>query len=153
MRPEEIKPDTMLCTILGYNAQTGNTRRYFNKWLKQNDINATAIALNITDAHFDFTMKSVGQSKVDKMILEQEFKESVLEYCQQIPDNCTSVDFVEIVDGAVIGYNLDDEVESLFENPAFIDDRMRIVAKMMIIAQRWYGVEVSIDDIPLIIEK
>jgi len=153
MRPEEIKPDTMLCTILGYNAQTGNTRRYFNKWLKQNDINATAIALNITDAHFDFTMKSVGQSKVDKMILEQEFKESVLEYCQQIPDNCTSVDFVEIVDGAVIGYNLDDEVESLFENPAFIDDRMRFVAKMMIIAQRWYGVEVSIDDIPLIIEK
>jgi len=153
MRPEEIKPDTMLCTILGYNAQTGNTRRYFNKWLKQNDINATAIALNITDAHFDFTMKSVGQSKVDKMILEQEFKESVLEYCQQIPDNCTSVDFVEIVDGEVIGYNLDEEVESLFENPAFVDDRMRFVAKMMIIAQRWYGVEVSIDDIPLIIEK
>ena len=153
MRPEEIKPDTMLCTILGYNAQTGNTRRYFNKWLKQNDINATAIALNITDAHFDFTMKSVGQSKVDKMILEQEFKESVLEYCQQIPDNCTSVDFVEIIDGEVIGYNLDEEVESLFENPAFVDDRMRFVAKMMIIAQRWYGVEVSIDDIPLIIEK
>ena len=153
MRPEEIKPDTMLCTILGYNAQTGNTRRYFNKWLKQNNINATAIALNITDAHFDFTMKSVGQSKVDKMMLEQEFKESVVEYCDKLPDNCTSVDFVEIIDGEVIGYNLDDEVESLFENPAFVDDRMRFVAKMMIIAQRWYGVEVSIDDIPLIIEK
>jgi len=47
MRPEEIRPDTKLCTILGYNAQTSNRRRYFNRILKLNGINATAIALNI----------------------------------------------------------------------------------------------------------
>jgi len=49
MQPHEIKPDTQLCTILGYNAQTGQSRRYFNKILKKNGLNATAIALNITD--------------------------------------------------------------------------------------------------------
>jgi len=154
MRPEEIKPDTALCTILGYNAQTGYARKYFNKWLKQNHINATAIALNITDEHFDFTMSSVGQSKVDKMILEPEFKEKVKEYCSRVEGgSLESIDFVEIIDTKVVGYALDSSVDRLFENPAFIDERMRLVAKMMLIAKRWYGVEVSLDAIPLLIEK
>ncbi len=151
MRPEEIRPDTKLCTILGYNAQTGNSRRYFNRWLRQNGINATAIALNITDEHFDFTMSSVGQSKVDRMILEFEFKSKVIEYCHN--RDLQNVDFVEIVEGKVIGYCLDDEVDALFENPAFVDERIRLVAKMMLIAKRWYGVEISVDDIPLMIEQ
>ena len=69
MQPHEIKPDTGLCTILGYNAQTGYMRRYFNKIMKRNGINATAIALNITDEHFDFTMKNVAESKVTQMMM------------------------------------------------------------------------------------
>ena len=28
MQPHEIQPDTKLCTILGYNAQTGYTRKF-----------------------------------------------------------------------------------------------------------------------------
>ncbi len=156
MRPEEIKPDTALCTILGYNAQTGYSRRYFNAWLKQNSINATAIALNITDEHFDFTMSSVSASKVDKMILEHEFKEKSLEYCNSIvpaSEEIKYIDFVEIIDKQVVGYSLDSQVDTLFENPEFIDDRMRLVAKMMLIAKRWYGVDISLDNIPLMIEK
>ena len=98
MKPEEIKPDTKLCTILGYNAQTGHLRKYFNKWLKISSINATAIALNITDEHFDITMSSVASSKVDKMILEFEFQMKALEYCDN-GDTLKSVDFIEIVDG------------------------------------------------------
>ncbi|MCF6245602.1 MAG: hypothetical protein L3J43_11290, partial [Sulfurovum sp.] len=73
MKPEEIKPDTGLCTILGYNAQSGYMRKYFNKILKLNNINATAIALNIKDEHFSITMSSVGQSKVKQMMIEKEF--------------------------------------------------------------------------------
>ena len=156
MRPEEIKPDTALCTILGYNAQTGYSRKYFNTWLKQNSINATAIALNITDEHFDFTMSSVGASKVDKMILEHEFKQKALEYCNSIvpaSEEIKYIDFVEIIDKQVVGYSLDSQVDTLFENPEFIDDRMRLVAKMMLIAKRWYGVDISLDNIPLMIEK
>ena len=151
MRPEEIKPDTKLCTILGYNAQTGYMRRYFNKIMKYYHENGTAIALNISDEHFDFTMSSVGQSKVDRMILEFEFKSKVIEYCHN--KDLKNVDFIEIVEGNIIGYSLDDEVDNLFENPAFIDERIRLVAKMMLIAKRWYGIEISVDDIPLMIEK
>ena len=62
MKPEEIKPDTGLCTILGYNAQTGFVRKYFNKIMRHNGLNATAIALNITDEHYAFTMENVAQS-------------------------------------------------------------------------------------------
>ena len=52
-----------------------------------------------------------------------------------------------------MGYSLDSQVDALFENPEFIDDRMRLVAKMMLIAKGWYGVDISLDDIPLMIDK
>ena len=107
MRPEEIKPDTGLCTILGHNAQTGYMRKYFNKIMKHNGINATAIALNISDEHFDFTMTNVGQSKVDKMMIEREFGEKAVQYCQSL-DECANsagrVDYVEVKNGEVKGY-------------------------------------------------
>jgi hypothetical protein len=156
MKPHEIKPDTALCTILGYNAQTGYSRKYFNKIMKHNGLNATAIALNISDEHFDFTMSSVGQSKVDKMIIEQEFQSKAVGYCDALNESGKMfgrVDFIEVEEGKVKGYNLDKEINELFENPEFTDDRIRFVAKMMLIANRWYGAAIDIDEIPVLIEN
>ena len=154
MRPEEIKPDTGLCTILGYNAQTGYMRRYFNKIMKEQKINATAIALNIGDEHFDFTMSSVGQSKVDKMMLEKEFSKMALAYCDSLNETAQRegyVDFVEVEEGKVIGYCLEDEAKSLFDDPEFLDDQILFVAKMMLVANRWFNAKIDVDDIPLLI--
>jgi hypothetical protein len=156
MKPHEIKPDTALCTILGYNAQTGYSRKYFNKIMKHNGLNATAIALNISDEHFDFTMSSVGQSKVDKMIIEQEFQSKAVGYCDALNESGKMfgrVDFIEVEEGKVKGYNLDKEINELFENPEFMGDRIRFVAKMMLIANRWYGAAIDIDEIPVLIEN
>jgi hypothetical protein len=154
MRPEEIKPDTGLCTILGHNAQTGYMRKYFNKIMKHNSINATAIALNISDEHFDFTMTNVGQSKVDKMMIEREFGEKAVQYCQSL-DECASragrVDFVEVENAEVKGYCLEDEAKALFDKPEFLDDQILFVAKMMLIANRWFNAKIEVDDIPLLI--
>jgi len=47
MKPEEIKPDTGLCTILGHNAQTGYIRKYFNKIMKHNDTSHKASHQNV----------------------------------------------------------------------------------------------------------
>jgi len=156
MKPEEIKPDTGLCTILGHNAQTGYMRRYFNKIMKHNDKNATAIALNITDEHFDFTMTNVGQSKVDKMMIEREFSTKAVHYCETL-DTCASrerrVDFIEVEDGKVKGYCLDDAVLALFDNPEFLDDHILFVAKMMLLANRWFATKIDVDAIPLLIEN
>ncbi|BAF71473.1 hypothetical protein [Sulfurovum sp. NBC37-1] len=154
MRPEEIKPDTGLCTILGYNAQTGYMRKYFNKILKHNGINATAIALNIKDEHFDFTMTSVGQSKVDRMMLEREFQANAVQYCDDL-DECAQreqrVEFIEVTEGKVHGYCLDDEAKALFEKPEFLDDQILFVAKMMLLANRWFGARIDTDEIPTLI--
>ena len=154
MRPEEIKPDTGLCTILGHNAQTGYMRKYSNRIMKHNSINATAIALNITDEHFDFTMTNVGQSKVDKMMIEREFGEKAVHYCQSL-DDCANragrVDFVEVENGEVKGYCLEDEAKALFDKPEFLDDQILFVAKMMLIANRWFNAKIEVDDIPLLI--
>jgi shikimate 5-dehydrogenase len=154
MLPHEIKPDTGLCTILGYNAQTGYVRKYFNKIMKHNGLNATAIALNITDEHFDFTMSSVGQSKVDKMMIEKEFQEKALSYCDSLDEVAKRegrVDFIEVKDTKVIGYCLDDEAKALFDKPEFLDDQILFVAKMMLIANRWYDAKIDVDSIPLLI--
>ena len=154
MRPEEIKPDTGLCTILGHNAQTGYMRKYFNKIMKHNSINATAIALNITDEHFDFTMTNVGQSKVDKMMIEREFAEKAVHYCQSLnacADRVRRVDFVEVEHGEVKGYCLEDEAKDLFSEPEFLDEQILFVAKMMLIANRWFNANIEVNDIPLLI--
>jgi len=154
MHPHEIQPDTKLCTILGYNAQTGYTRKYFNKVLKKQGINATAIALNISDEHFDFTMSNVAQSKVDRMMIEKEFQQKAVQYCDSLNDTAKReqrVDFIEVEEGRIKGYCLDDEVNSLFEKPEFLDDQIRFVAKMMLVANRWYGAKVDLDEIPLLI--
>jgi len=154
MRPDEIKPDTGLCTILGYNAQTGYVRKYFNKIMKHNGLNATAIALNITDEHFDFTMSSVGQSKVDKMMIEKEFQEKAISFCNSIDEVAKRegrVDFIEVEDAKVKGYCLDDEAKALFDKPEFLDDQILFVTKMMLIANRWYDAKIDVDDIPLLI--
>ncbi|MGC9350423.1 MAG: hypothetical protein ACP5D3_00350 [Sulfurovum sp.] len=154
MKPHEIQPDTKLCTILGYNAQTGYTRKYFNKVLKSQGINATAIALNITDEHFDFTMSSVAASKVDRMMLEKEFQQKAVQYCEHLNDAAQReqrIDFIEVEAGKIKGYCLDDDVNRLFETPELMDDQIRFVAKMMLIANRWYGAKVDLDEIPLLI--
>ena len=156
MQPHEIRPDTKLCTILGYNAQTGYMRKYFNKILKRQGINATAIALNISDEHFHFTMSNVAQSKVDRMMVEQEFGEKATDYCNALNEaaqRTCRVDFVEIEEGKIMGYSLDDEVDTLFDTPQFLDDRIRLVAKMMLLAHRWYGAPIEIDEIPLFIKN
>lgn len=154
MMPHEIKPDTGLCTILGYNAQTGYMRRFFNRIMKLNKLNATAIALNIQDEHFAITMSSVGQSKVKQMMIEKEFSSKAIPYCEVL-NECAKregrVDFIEIKETKVYGYCLDDEVQALFENKAFLDDQILAVAKMMLIANRWFDSKVDVDDIPVLI--
>ncbi len=154
MRPEEIKPDTKLCTIIGYNAQTGKRRRYFNKILKLNGINATAIALNIKDEHFDFTMKNLANSKVDKMIIEPEFQRKAIEYCDILDERSKVrglVGYVEVIDSKIMGYNLDVAIDNLVENPEFFDENMILAIRMMLLANRWYGAKVDLDLIPTII--
>lgn len=156
MQPHEIKPDTGLCTIVGHNAQTGYTRKYFNAIMKHQNINATAIALNIKDEHFDFTMSSVGQSKVTQMMIEKEFQAKALHYCAELDEVSQRegrVDFIEVKEGKVYGLCLDDEAKSLFDKPEFLDDQILFVAKMMLIASRWFDAKIDADDIPLLIAK
>ena len=154
MQPHEIKPDTGLCTILGHNAQTGYMRKYFNKIMKRNGINATAIALNITDEHFAFTMTNVGESKVTQMMIEKEFGMKAIPYCESL-NSCAQregrVDFVEVTDGKVKGFCLDDEAKALYDRPEFLDDQIIFVTKMMLIANRWFDAKIDVDDIPLLI--
>jgi len=148
MRPEEIKPDTKLCTIIGFNAQTGKRREYFNKILKLNSINATAIALNIKEEHFQFTMKNLPNSKVNRVILDNEFQTLALEFCNNSKE-LDRVDFIEVVDKKIIGYSIN--IENIIENPKFFDENMILATKMMILANRWYEAKIDIDLIPTII--
>ncbi|MHB9014972.1 MAG: hypothetical protein ACYC20_02465 [Sulfurovum sp.] len=132
-------------------------RRYFNKIMKHQGLNATAIALNIKDEHVDFTFSSVGSSKVTQMMLEKEFASKALPYCTQL-NACASrkgrVDFIEVVEGQVYGYCLDDEAQALFEKPEFLDEHIIFVAKIMLIANRWFNARIDVDMIPvLIVEK
>jgi shikimate 5-dehydrogenase len=154
MRPEEIKPNTELCTIIGYNAQTGDRRRYFNRILKESSTNATAIALNIKDEHFKYTMENLADSKVTRMIIEPEFQAEALEYCDELDERAKVrglVGFVEVIDGKIMGYNLDIAIDDIVDNPAFFDEKMTLAIRMMLLAERWYKAKVDLDKIPTIV--
>ncbi len=105
-----------LCTILGYNAPDLKQEKIFNRILKLNGINATAIALNIKDEHFNFTMKNLPNSKVDRVILEDEFQREVLEFCKN-RDELERAEFIEVDSGEIIGYTLD--ISSVVERVEF----------------------------------
>jgi len=154
MKPEEIKPDTELCTILGYNAQTGDRRRLFNKILRANGINATAIALNIKDEHFQVTMEGLPHSKVTRMMIEDEFQSATVNYCDVLDERSKVrglVGFVEVIDGKIYGYNLDVDIDNLVDKPEFFDEKMILAIRMMLLAERWYGAKVDLDLIPTLI--
>ncbi|SFV67415.1 hypothetical protein MNB_SV-12-530 [hydrothermal vent metagenome] len=154
MEPEEIRPDTELCTIIGHNAQTGDRRKYFNKILKESGINATAIALNIKAEHFAVAMKNVAQSKVTRMIIEPEFQAEAMQYCDELNERAKVrglVGFVEVVDGKIMGYNLDVDIDNLLENPELFDNKMLLAIRMMLLAERWYKTKVDLDKIPIIV--
>jgi shikimate 5-dehydrogenase len=155
MQPHEIKPDTKLCTVIGYNAQTGYIRRYFNAILKRQGINATAIALNLNDDNFEFTMRSVADSKVDKMMTEQEFAAAAVPFCDVLDEAAAQsgrIDFIEVKEGKIYGYDMTPQAQALFEDAALTDDRVLFVAKMMCIAARWFDATIDIDEIPLLIQ-
>ncbi len=153
MQPHEIKPDTQLATIIGYNAQTGDVRRYFNKILKRQGINATGIALNLNDDNFAFTMQNIAKSKIDKVLLESEFRQAVLPYCDSLNEEAKrtgACDFLEIEAGKIVGYAIATEAEALFVDASKVDEKARFVAKMMIVANRWFDADIDVDTIPLI---
>jgi hypothetical protein len=122
--------------------------------MKQNEINATAIALNIKEEHFEYIMKNLAESKVKKMIMEHEFCENVVHFCDEFNDCAKEkkfVDFVEVIDGKIIGYCLDDEIDVYIENPDFVDERIRLAMKMMLLSSRWYKANIDMDLIPTMI--
>jgi shikimate 5-dehydrogenase len=154
MRPEEIRLDTELCTIIGYNAQIGDRRKYFNKILRESGINATVIALNIKDEHFAVTMRNITKSKVTRMIIEPEFQAEAVEYCDELNERAKVrelVDFIEVVDGKIMGYNLDVDIDNLIENPEFFDEKMILGIRMMLLSKRWYNTAIDLDKIPAIV--
>ncbi|SHO81021.1 hypothetical protein MNB_SV-15-178 [hydrothermal vent metagenome] len=151
MQPQDIKPDTKLCTIIGYNAQTDNYRKYFNKIMKIYNINATAIALNIQDEHLPITLNSVANSKVKEMIVQREFGLSAIEYCHS-SNSSENIDIIEVIDGKVIGRNLDKELEEL-RDVSLWDTQELLIAKMILVASRWYNTPIDFDIIPLLMRK
>jgi hypothetical protein len=88
------------------------------------------------------------------MMIEREFGEKAITYCQSL-DACAKregrVDFIEVKEGEVYGYCLADDSSALFDKPEFLDDQILFVAKVMILANRWFATEIQVDDIPLLI--
>ncbi len=131
---------------MGYNGPDSNRRRYFNRILKTKwDKCHRNLLLNIKDEHFNFTMKNLPNSKVDRVILEDEFQREVLEFCKN-RDELERAEFIEVDSGEIIGHTLD--ISSVVERVEFFDENMILATKMMILANRWYGAKIDLDLIP-----
>ena len=61
------------------------------------------------------------------------------------------VDVIEVIDGKIAGFCLDDEAKALYDRPEFLDDQIIFVTKIMLIAHRWFNAKIDVDEIPLLI--
>ena len=99
-------------------------------------------------------MKNIAQSKITKMIIEPEFQIEALQYCDELNERAKvkgMVGFIEIIDGKIIGYNLDVDIDNLTKNPEFFDEKMILAIRMMLLAKRWYNIEIDLNKIPVIV--
>jgi hypothetical protein len=151
LEPHEIQPDTKLCTILGLMGQNSLERKVFNAILKEDAINATAIALNIKEEHFEFTFANVAKSKIDKVILLDEFKERVRPFCDVLAGQNETIDYLEIREGKISAFSLAQEIEFFFSDKEMLDANIIKVAKMLFLAHKWYGVRLDINRIPMLL--
>lgn len=154
MNPNEIKPDTKLSTIIGYQAQTGKLRKYFNKILKYYEINATAIALNINETHIDATLKGVKTSKIKEMLISNEFQKIAISYCDTLNEDAKEknyIDFIEVKGQKSYGFCFEEKAKKLYKEPKFIDDETIFITKLILIANRWFNTPIDIDIIPKLI--
>ena len=150
MEAHEIKPDTQLCTILGLMGQNSLERKVFNKILKSEGVNATAIALNVKEEHFDFTFTNIARSKIEKVILLKEFKERVRPFCDVLEGE-DEIDYLEIKAGRISAFSLASDIEKLFSNKQMLDESTIKAAKMLLLANKWYGAALDIDTIPVLL--
>ncbi len=82
--------------------------------------------------------------------------EKSFHYCDvldEVSQREKRVDFMEIKEGKIYGYCLDDEAKALFDKPEFLDDQILFITKMMLIANRWYQAKIEVDAIPLLIDN
>jgi len=92
------------------------------------------------------TMKNLPNSKVDRVILEDEFKEN-FRFCKN-RDELERAEFIELIWRDYWAFL---DISSVVERVEFFDDNMILATKMMILANRWYGAKIDLDLIPTII--
>ena len=156
MEPYEIKPDTKLCTIIGMSAQVGIARKYFVKVFKQYNLNIAPIALNIKDEHLTITLQGLPNSKIEYTYIEPEYQRAVVHFCNNLNDTAKKLEYVDIIevnDGITTGINLEDEARELFTSGYEIDNNTMLMAKVLLIIKRWYGIDFNSDDIPMLMNK
>jgi hypothetical protein len=101
-------------------------------------------------------MKNLANSKVTRMMIEPEFQAQALQYCDKLDERSKVrglVGFVEVINGKIMGYNLDIAIDDLVDNPEFYDGNMILAVRMMLLANRWYNIKVDMDLVPIIIQK
>jgi len=156
MEAHEIKPDTKLCTIIGMSAQVGIARKYFVKVFKHYDLNIAPIALNIKDEHLTVTLKGLPNSKIQFSYIEPEYQRSAIHFCDNLNETAKKLEYIDIIevnDGVATGINLEDEARSLFTEGYELDNNTMLMAKVLLIVKRWYGINLNIDDIPMLMNK
>ena len=104
-----------------------------------------------------------GRGEAEDQVLQtiispitDKYKCSLDQYCDvldEVSQREKRVDFMEIKEGKIYGYCLDDEAKALFEKPEFLDDQILFITKMMLIANRWYQAKIEVDAIPLLIDN
>jgi hypothetical protein len=156
MEPHEIKPNTELCTILGVNAQIGIARKYFVKAFKYYNLNIAPIALNIKEEHLTITLQGLPKSKIQYTYIEPEYQRGVLTFCNNLNKTAKELEYVDIIetkDEKMFGINLEKEAKALFSDNYQFDNNTMLMAKVLLILQRWYKVDFNVDDIPTIMNK
>ncbi len=122
-----ISKKTKLYGLIGEKAGTNRLFVLINKLIKENNVDAMVIPMNIREDDFYFTVANMKKSKVDGAYIDKEFQEAVLELLDdkdeivQVYNKC---DFVIRDNESLTGYLVEkNDVSSQDELANIIFDR------------------------------
>lgn len=101
-----ITTETKLYGFIAENAHSNRTSVTLNKLYKENNINAMMIPMNIRPDDVGFTISQMRSSKLNGAVISTEYQEesfALLDSASKSASEAGYCDFIEIVDGKLIG--------------------------------------------------
>lgn len=147
---KEIKKDTILFAVVSKDATKSKLIPAYNALFEVNNINASAVIMNIKESDLGFFMNNVRNSQIRAILLESDYKNKIKEFLDNKNElESDFIDCFDIKEAKLIGQNTNQmALEFLSKKDVLKEvkssDYKIIASNAIINIKRWFGIKPKI---------